>query len=67
MQAPMNYYVCRMNDEGQWVGLYSFDTEDHAERYCDALSEEQPFAYIDVLTYDEFHGGPVKWAAMAIN
>jgi hypothetical protein len=63
----MLYYVCRLDDAGQWVGLHSFDTEDHAERYCDALSEEQPFAYIDVLTYDEFHGGPVKWAAMAIN
>jgi hypothetical protein len=63
----MNYYVCRMDDAGQWVGLHSFDTEDHAERYSDALSEEQPFTYIDVLTYEEFHGGPDKWAAMAIN
>lgn len=55
-----------MDDAGQWVGLHSFDTEEHAERYCDALSEEQPFAYIDVLTYAEYHGGPDKWAAMAI-
>jgi hypothetical protein len=61
------YYVCRMTDTFQWEGLRSTTDENYADQLVEYYSNQFPHAYIDVLTYDEFHGGPVKWAAMAIN
>jgi hypothetical protein len=61
------YYVCRMTDTFQWEGLRSTTDENYAEQILDYYCNLWPDAYIDILTYDEFHGGPVKWAAMAID
>lgn len=62
----MLYYVCRMTDDFQWEGLRSTTDEDYAEAIVDFYCNKWPNAVIDILTYDEYHGGPVKWAAMAI-
>lgn len=51
----MLYYVCRMDCEGNWQGLRSTSEEDYAERLCEFYAEQYPNAYVDVLTYDEFH------------
>lgn len=60
------FYVCRMNDAFQWEGLRSTTDEDYADQLAEFYSNKFPHAHIDVLTYDEYHGGPDKWAAMAI-
>jgi hypothetical protein len=56
-----------MTDTFQWEGLRSTTDEDYADQLVEYYSNQFPHAYIDVLTYNEFHGGPVKWAAMAID
>jgi len=61
------FYVCRMTDSFQWEGLRSTTEEEYAEQLADFFSQQFPNAYIDVLTHEEFKGGPDKWAAMAIN
>jgi hypothetical protein len=63
----MLYYICRLNEDGQWEGLCSTHDEDYADQLVDFYCDKFPYAYIDVLTYDEYHSGPVKWQAMAIN
>lgn len=63
----MLYYICRLNDAGQWEGLHSIHDEDYADQIVDFYCDKWPNAYIDVLTFDEYHGGPVKWQAMAIS
>jgi hypothetical protein len=55
-----------MNDAFQWEGLRSTTDEDYADQLAEFYSNKFPHAHIDVLTYDEYHGGPDKWAAMAI-
>jgi len=64
--ALVMYYVCRMSDTFQWEGLRSTTDENYADQLAEYYSEQFPNAYIDVLTYEEYHGGPIKWAAMAI-
>ena len=61
------FYVCRMTDSFQWEGLRSTTDEDYADQLAEFYSNQYPHAHIDVLTHDEFKGGPDKWAAMAIN
>ena len=63
----MLYYICRLNADGNWEGLRSTHDEDYADQLVDFYCDKFPNAYIDVLTYDEYHGGPVKWQAMAIS
>ena len=63
----MLYYICRLNDDGQWEGLRSTHDEDYADQLVDLYCAKWPNAYIDVLTYDEYHGGPVKWQVMTIS
>lgn len=62
----MLFYVCRMTDDGQWEGLRSTHDEEYADRLIDFYCDKWPNAYIDILTYDEYHGGAAKWQAMAI-
>jgi hypothetical protein len=62
----MLYYICRLNDDGQWEGLRSTHDEEYSDQLVDFYCAKWPNAYIDVLTYDEYHGGPVKWQVMAI-
>ena len=62
----MLYYICRMTAEGQWEGLRSTSEQGYSEQLCDYYSELYPNAYIDILTYDEYHGGAAKWKEMAI-
>lgn len=59
------FYVARLTEEGQWLGLRSTTDEDYAETLCDFFSDQMPYAYIDVLTYDEFHNQK-GWDAMMI-
>jgi len=55
-----------MTAEKQWEGLRSTSEKGYSERLCDYYSELYPNAYIDILTYDEYHGGAAKWQEMAI-
>jgi len=59
------YYICRMDADGNWEGIRSVQGEDYADKVCDHYCEIYPMAYIDVLTYDEFHD-MAKWPEMAI-
>lgn len=59
------YYVCRLTDDGIWVGLRSTADEDYAEVMYDYFCDLYPGAYLDILTYDEYHGGSDQWAKMA--
>jgi hypothetical protein len=61
------FYISRLTAEGQWEGLRSTTDEEYAEEILDYYCDKYPNAYIDILTYDEYHGGPTKWQAMAIN
>jgi hypothetical protein len=63
----MLYYICRLNDQGQWEGLRSTSDKGYSEQLCDYYCELYPNAYIDILTHDEYQGGKVKWQQMAIN
>ena len=63
----MLYYICKLDEDGNWKGLHSTHDEDYADQIVDYYCEKFSHAYIDVLTYDEYHGGPVKWQAMAIS
>jgi len=60
------FYVCRLTDDNQWQGLRSTTEEDYAEQLLDYYCNKWPNAYVDILTYDEYHGGQAKWQAMAI-
>jgi hypothetical protein len=59
-------YISRLTAEGQWEGLRSTTDADYAEDLLDYFCDKFPGAYIDILTYDEFHGGQAKWQAMSI-
>jgi hypothetical protein len=50
------FYICRLDDEGNWQGLRSTTEEDYADKLHDYFSELYPHAYIVVLTHAEFHG-----------
>ena len=63
----MLYYICRLNDDGKSEALHSTHDEDYADQIVDFYCDKWPNAYIDVLTYDEYHGDLVKWQAMAIS
>lgn len=63
---PMLYYICRMNDQGQWEGLRSTCEKDYAEALYRYFCKTSPTAYLDILTHDEYHGGEAKWKEMAM-
>lgn len=60
------FYICKLTDDGHWQGLRSTTDEEYAERIVDFYCDKWPNAYIDILTYDEYHGGKAKWEQMAI-
>jgi hypothetical protein len=60
------YYVCRMTEDGMWEGLRSTTDQDYAEAIVDFYCEKWPHAYVDILSYDEYHGGKAKWKQMEI-
>jgi len=60
------FYICRMTDDGQWQGLRSTHDQDYAEAILDYYCEQFPNAYLDILSYEEYHGGPAKWEAMSL-
>lgn len=62
----MLWYVCKMTDDFQWEGLRSFSDEDAACTYSEHVAQQFPHAYVDVLTFDEYHGGKAKWQQIAI-
>lgn len=62
----MLYYVCKLSDDGNWEGIRSTHDEDYAEQLADFYCDKWPNAYVDILTYDEYHGGKTKWQTMAI-
>lgn len=45
----MSYTVARMNDEGHWVALESFDSYSEADMQLDWYCDQYPNAYVDVI------------------
>lgn len=55
-----------MTEDGMWEGLRSTTDQDYAEAIVDFYCEKWPHAYIDILSYDEYHSAPAKWEQMEI-
>ncbi len=60
------FYISRLDDEGNWQGLRSTTDETYVEQLFDHFCDLYPFAYIDILTYEEFHNKELQ-QTMVIN
>jgi hypothetical protein len=60
------FYISRLDDEGNWQGLRSTTEEAYAEQLFDYYCDLYPFAYIDILTHEEFHSKELQ-QSMVIN
>lgn len=49
----MMYTVARMDDEGKWVALESFETYSEAEMNLDWYGDKYPYALIDIVSSPE--------------
>jgi hypothetical protein len=45
----MTYTIARMNDEGNWVALESFETYSEADMNLDWYGDQYPNAYLDIV------------------
>jgi hypothetical protein len=45
----MNYTISRMDDEGNWIALESFETYSEAEMNLDWYSDQYPNTVVDIL------------------
>jgi hypothetical protein len=46
----MTYTIARMNDEGNWVALESFETYNEADMNLDWYGDQYPNAYLDIAS-----------------
>ncbi|WJZ48589.1 hypothetical protein [Synechococcus phage DSL-LC07] len=46
----MTYTISRMDDEGNWVALESFETYSEAEMNHDWYSDKYPYALVDIVS-----------------
>ena len=60
------YYICRLQDDGNWQGLRSTHDQDYSEQLCDYFCDLYSSAYNDILTHEEFHSKELQ-QAMVIN
>ncbi len=49
----MTYTISRMDDDGKWVALDSFDSYSEAELNYDKYVEMYPYAYVDIVSSPE--------------
>ncbi len=45
----MMYTIARMNDEGRWLALETFDSYSEAEMNYDKYGEMYPYAFIEII------------------
>lgn len=45
----MSYTIARMDDEGNWVALDTFDSYSEAELIFPKYEEMYPYAYVDIV------------------
>jgi hypothetical protein len=48
-----SYTIARMNDEGNWVALESFDSYSEAELNYDKYEDMYPYALIEIISSAE--------------
>ena len=49
----MMYTIARMNDEGKFIALDTFDSYSEAELNYDKYEDMYPYAYVDILVSPE--------------
>ena len=49
----MSYTIARMNDEGNWVALDTFDSYSEADLNYDKYGEMYPYALIEIISSAE--------------
>jgi hypothetical protein len=47
------YTIARMDDEGRWVALETFDSYSEAEMDYDKYEEMYPYALIEIISHGE--------------
>jgi hypothetical protein len=45
----MTYTIARMNDEGNWVALESFETYNEADMNLDWYADQYPHDFLDIV------------------
>jgi hypothetical protein len=60
------FYVCRLDDQGNWHGIRSTTEKAYSEQLFDYFCRLYPSAYLDVLTHEEYCNKELQ-QAMVIN